>query len=254
MPYKHIAAHLNKTELACRLHFHQLSHGNARRKRRMSCSSGSSDPSPHQGALSESPVLRGKSRSLSPPMNAADLSSRPFSSDRPASRSMPAVPSPGQPAILPKPETWYAEESTPGYILDHGPPPLGNRNGRFAQLPPVTLSESRSMNVPPVTPLRLELGRLSPPSASLHTPAHVDLARLRRIYESHRDAFWYAIAEEYGGSSPVLLERAWKVGACCQHSESNPMTPMASPGKERKSPQDKTSISSILGEDLEPLR
>lgn len=27
MPYKHIAAHLKKTELACRLHYHQLSHG-----------------------------------------------------------------------------------------------------------------------------------------------------------------------------------------------------------------------------------
>ena len=32
MPYKHIAAHLKKTELACRLHYHQLSHGSHRRK------------------------------------------------------------------------------------------------------------------------------------------------------------------------------------------------------------------------------
>lgn len=30
MPYKHIAAHLKKTELACRLHYHQLSYGNKR--------------------------------------------------------------------------------------------------------------------------------------------------------------------------------------------------------------------------------
>ncbi|KAF1955129.1 hypothetical protein CC80DRAFT_113053 [Byssothecium circinans] len=39
MPYKHIAAHLKKTELACRLHFHQLSHGSHRRKRTLSVSS-----------------------------------------------------------------------------------------------------------------------------------------------------------------------------------------------------------------------
>jgi hypothetical protein len=42
MPYKHIAAHLKKTELACRLHFHQLSHGSHRRKRTSSVSSATS--------------------------------------------------------------------------------------------------------------------------------------------------------------------------------------------------------------------
>ena len=42
MPYKHIAAHLKKTELACRLHYHQLSHGSHRRKRTSSLSSSSS--------------------------------------------------------------------------------------------------------------------------------------------------------------------------------------------------------------------
>ncbi|MCJ1476426.1 hypothetical protein MMC13_005092 [Lambiella insularis] len=39
MPYKHIAAHLQKTELACRLHYHQLSFGTKRRKRNSSISS-----------------------------------------------------------------------------------------------------------------------------------------------------------------------------------------------------------------------
>lgn len=33
MPYKHIAAYLKKTELACRLHYHQLSYGNKRHRR-----------------------------------------------------------------------------------------------------------------------------------------------------------------------------------------------------------------------------
>lgn len=32
MPYKHIAAQLKKTELACRLHYHQLSFGNKRHR------------------------------------------------------------------------------------------------------------------------------------------------------------------------------------------------------------------------------
>lgn len=39
MPYKHIAAHLQKTELACRLHYHQLSFGTKRRRRTPSVSS-----------------------------------------------------------------------------------------------------------------------------------------------------------------------------------------------------------------------
>jgi hypothetical protein len=45
MPYKHIAAHLKKTELACRLHYHQLSHGSHRRKRTGSVSSSNSSGS-----------------------------------------------------------------------------------------------------------------------------------------------------------------------------------------------------------------
>ena len=39
MPYKHIAVHLKKTELACRLHYHQLSYGNKNRRRSASVSS-----------------------------------------------------------------------------------------------------------------------------------------------------------------------------------------------------------------------
>lgn len=39
MPYKHIAAHLKKTELACRLHYHQLSFGNKRHRHNASSSS-----------------------------------------------------------------------------------------------------------------------------------------------------------------------------------------------------------------------
>jgi hypothetical protein len=56
MPYKHIAAHLNKTELACRLHYHQLSHGSHRRKRTHSVSSVASSLS--TGSAAQTPDLR----------------------------------------------------------------------------------------------------------------------------------------------------------------------------------------------------
>lgn len=48
MPYKHIATTLKKTELACRLHYHQLAFGNKRRRRNHSSvtSLGSYVPSP----------------------------------------------------------------------------------------------------------------------------------------------------------------------------------------------------------------
>lgn len=52
MPYKHIAAHLKKTELACRLHYHQLSHGSHRRRRNSSVSSTASFGSVAQSVCS----------------------------------------------------------------------------------------------------------------------------------------------------------------------------------------------------------
>src|SRR3954470_5708001 len=73
MPYKHIAAHLKKTELACRLHYHQLSHGSNRRKRTTSISSGSSTSghSPILQTSIPSPIREHEdSRSISPPGSA----------------------------------------------------------------------------------------------------------------------------------------------------------------------------------------
>lgn len=60
MPYKVIASQLEKTELACRLHYHQLSHGGNRRKRTSSMSSSDSSPSTHS-------ILDPLRRSISPP-------------------------------------------------------------------------------------------------------------------------------------------------------------------------------------------
>ncbi|KAL8821920.1 MAG: hypothetical protein Q9223_000150 [Gallowayella weberi] len=54
MPYKHIATTLKKTELACRLHYHQLSFGSKRRRRTASVSSFAS--------CADSPVTPAKGR------------------------------------------------------------------------------------------------------------------------------------------------------------------------------------------------
>ncbi|KAL0635633.1 hypothetical protein Q9L58_005454 [Maublancomyces gigas] len=76
--YKKIASHLDKTELACRLHYHQLSHGGNRRKRNNSISSTSSNASATSPVASPSSgtPLASKTRSSSPqssfsPVNAS---------------------------------------------------------------------------------------------------------------------------------------------------------------------------------------
>ncbi|EOA86719.1 hypothetical protein ACJQWK_08892 [Exserohilum turcicum] len=70
MPYKHIAAHLKKTELACRLHYHQLSHGSHRRKRNNSVSSNAScsstGTSAAYGMVAEQDAYSQSSRHSSP--------------------------------------------------------------------------------------------------------------------------------------------------------------------------------------------
>lgn len=54
MPYKHIATTLKKTELACRLHYHQLSFGSKRRRRTASITS--------LASLANSPITPSESR------------------------------------------------------------------------------------------------------------------------------------------------------------------------------------------------
>lgn len=266
MPYKHIAAHLNKTELACRLHYHQLSHGSTRRKRTASFSSGSSgssgssDPSSNQaGASSSSPVFRGDTRSLSPSVVGGTYLPKPVNNDMQLSRIMSVERSPRLPAILPKPEGLpYPQQHVNEALARYS---MATPEPQYETLPPVYSHRigSPAAYQPAATPLRLDTSRLSPPSASVHTPAHVDLSRLRAVYEAHKSAFWAVIANEYGmNASPVALEQSWRSGACCQYSDSqgssNPITPVASPDKDRRaayrlSAQDKTRISSILDDD-----
>jgi len=56
MPYKHIAAHLKKTELACRLHYHQLSHGSHRRRRASTSTNSSTSSTSSKYSISQLPL------------------------------------------------------------------------------------------------------------------------------------------------------------------------------------------------------
>lgn len=150
------------------------------------------------------------------------------------------------PSMLPKAEGM-------GYGLGGESPQI--YPGVMEMAPAMGLSRS---STPLPWPGRLECARPGFPSSP---SGHVDLGRLRAIYEAHRTAFWTAVADEYGaGMAPLALEQAWKTGSCCppRGGTSNPMTPASSPPKEHRGRdgsggQDKTRILSILGVDMEPM-
>lgn len=101
MPYKHIAAHLQKTELACRLHYHQLSFGTQRRRRTLSVSSTRSIHQHAAGYESGEAPQRALPR-ISPPNN-------------PENRMSTSVNNPV--SILPKPVLGKQEETQPSPSL-----------------------------------------------------------------------------------------------------------------------------------------
>ncbi|KAI5851701.1 hypothetical protein DFP73DRAFT_165566 [Morchella snyderi] len=99
--YKKIASHLDKTELACRLHYHQLSHGGNRRKRNSSISSTSSNASATSpvASPSNSETQLTSKRSSSPqssfsPVNAAGAIQKVGSNMMPKIKGKPLLPKP----------------------------------------------------------------------------------------------------------------------------------------------------------------
>lgn len=257
MPYKHIAAHLKKTELACRLHYHQLSHGSNRRKRTTASSGSSTGHSPIMPTSIPSPIHESQSRSVSPPGSAGSYGPiSPVGIQLPAINANITGSSPRLPAILPKPAsmTLALNAAIHSPLTCGYPTPLSEP--RTATLPPPTAC-SASFPLPPQTatghgphcpPLRLDCS-----TAAAHQSGPVDMIRLQAVYSAHRASFWAAIAADYGGGvSPAVLEQAWKTGipGC-------PITPVASPDGEymRKTgmgSSDKTRISAILGIDASP--
>ncbi|KAL3421444.1 hypothetical protein PVAG01_07889 [Phlyctema vagabunda] len=220
MPYKHIAAHLKKTELACRLHYHQLSHGSNRRKRTTSVAS--ETPSAHQ-----SPTM---STRLPSPVNER------------------ASTAPNTP-----PTYSYSPQQSPAHIqLPAASTLLPSISQRPNQHPIAIL--------PKPSPIRRALSEATinqPLRLDTNGPHSVDQARLRLIYEAHRASFWSVIASEYGsGVSPFVLEESWK-STINLHA---PPTPCVSPDTfaYKAAPaqpdvkKDTTSISALLGIDASP--
>lgn len=234
MPYKHIAAHLKKTELACRLHYHQLSHGSNRRKRTTSVSSGSSTLSP----------MMHVSRVQSPIHESNSIPGSPESYTYSPETQQVQLPSAA--SLLPR-----SGSSSPQRTLGHP----------IAILPKPTLPRQVSST----PPLRLDCAI----PVSSHGSTSIDQKRLAYIYESHRAAFWGAVAAEYGhGTSPAALEDAWRYGNGTGSGSSSfnvnaPPTPCVSPDggnvyqREEKtsgmeSRPNATSISALLGIDASP--
>lgn len=257
MPYKYIAAHLKKTELACRLHYHQLSHGSNRRNKRaasVSSSGASNDHSPAVQVSTASPARESVSRSASPPGSSRSYSPPCNISGAPHGNhiQLPSIVGPGEvprlPSILPKPNRMSL------------PPPVSTYASPATEAPvsmPAPFHRRAASHHRTTPPLRLDCSGLPP--APAHTASHVDLSRLHSIYYSHRASFWTTIANEYGPNvSPTLLEKAWKTGTCCSPLSITPITPISSPGNAEKETQnqskgqDKTRISSILGIDADP--
>ncbi|KAK8101117.1 hypothetical protein PG999_011491 [Apiospora kogelbergensis] len=216
MPYKHIAAHLKKTELACRLHYHQLSHGSNRRKRTTSVSSNSSGHSPILPASMPTPIRE-----------AIQL---------PSIMTSGTDASPRLPAILPKPVAMSMSQL--GY------PTPGAETSRSLAPSPFPQQQTPTSHAPA---LRLDCSMPQPPT-------HIDLPRLHSIYAAHRNSFWGAVANDYGtGASPAFLEQAWK-SSVANGPAHTPITPTTSPNDRdiAYGKHDKTRISAILGIDANP--
>ncbi|KAI6382635.1 hypothetical protein MCOR25_000635 [Pyricularia grisea] len=277
MPYKHIAAHLKKTELACRLHYHQLSHGSNRRKRTTSVSSGSSTGghSPNMQATMPSPIH--ESRSVSPTGSAGS-----YRAGSPVGHGiqLPSImsasnnsnDSPRLPAILPKPASMGLTIPPPNSSRGYSSSALSESgmSHNAPLLPAANFAPSHSQTHHPS--LRLDCNVSLPlPQSAPHS--QIDLSRLSAIYSAHRTGFWSAIAAEYGpGVSAAALEQAWNnhaqpinkqqqqqpyhYGHQTPQQTVTPITPVLSPEDREaynmRAASDKTRISAILGIDADP--
>ncbi|TVY46272.1 hypothetical protein LOCC1_G004159 [Lachnellula occidentalis] len=244
MPYKHIAAHLKKTELACRLHYHQLSHGSNRRKRTNSITSSSAGSSAHSPVM---PTSMPSPISESAPLQPASPPTYTYSPQTPIHVQLPAAST-----LFPR-----STSNSPSRTLSHPVAILPKPS------PPRRALSDSAAN----PPLRLDCDVVSNPT----NVSSIDKERLRHIYEAHCGSFWGVIAAEYGaGVSPFLLEEAWKRGIATNapptpcispatHVISNgtyqgysaqPMQQLPTPVTENKNSA--TSISALLGIDASP--
>lgn len=199
MPYKHIAAQLRKTELACRLHYHQMSYGSNRRKRGTSVSSLNSSTSYTPGSSIQDP-----SPAHSPyvtPMTSPSTSPRTYASHLSDNLSSPPLYQGPQLPLLPKP------------VMSEGRPVLPS---------PSEWANNMRLNTELKLPSASELLR-SPP---------IDPSRLRDLYEAHRKNFWSQIANQYSPNSQISaqdLEAAFFAEHGAPSARGQPPTPEPSP-------------------------
>ncbi|KAF1990383.1 hypothetical protein K402DRAFT_324701 [Aulographum hederae CBS 113979] len=192
MPYKHIAAHLKKTELACRLHYHQLSHGSHRRKRTNSIGSSNSGGS---GSSGTSPNTR-------------------YSVNYDHDQYGNAV------AHYDSPNSYGDVSPNSRYSSSNSSPSRIHHKVLLPKPSPMSPNESPEQ---PIRGLRINTtGNMMPlPGSS------VDTDRLRAIYDARRNNFWSDIAAEYGQDvSPQQLEEIWRYSG---HPIARPPTPGDSP-------------------------
>ncbi|KAF1816018.1 hypothetical protein P152DRAFT_107819 [Eremomyces bilateralis CBS 781.70] len=195
MPYKHIAARLKKTELACRLHYHQLSHGSHRRKRTASVSSSAS-----------STVSSGSSVSYGqyPSSEATEYGTR-------------------SPSRQESPSSLGSTSPVQGFCSVNGSPHRGVAHSSHHKMLLPKPSQQSQQGTPEPSTEQFQLPALHNQSLRINTsdsilhgpqphdkPGPVDTDRLRAIYEAHRTSFWSVIAAEYGPDvSPAHLESIW---------------------------------------------
>ncbi|PUU76284.1 hypothetical protein B9Z19DRAFT_261136 [Tuber borchii] len=188
--YKKIASHLDKTELACRLHYHQLSHGGNRRKRNNSISSTSSNASvtsPVASPSSSTPLA--KTRSSSPatasfsPVNASGAIQKVGATTQPKIKGKP---------LLPKPHD-----------------PTG----------PTSTSPRKNLGSNKAKQLRVNCN-----------PDAIDKDKLIRIVEAQRASFWESVAAQYGGSVDAeYLQMCWQKGFTSTSSGTTPTSAITAP-------------------------
>jgi hypothetical protein len=193
--YKKIASHLEKTELACRLHYHQLSHGGNRRKRNNSVSSNGSNGSAASPATSPSAACPSSSSagtkafatSSFSPVNAAGAIQKPGAASNTLSKIK------GKP-LLPKPAD-------------------GPATGAGA------ISTPRRQNNGKGKPLRVHCN-----------PDSIDKEKLRRLVQLHEPKFWEMIAAQYGEQiDGEYLRTIWNKGALGTETPPTPAISPASP-------------------------
>lgn len=165
--------HLRKTELACRLHYHQITRGSHRRRRTASVSS----DTPH-GSLK---LLLDHSQ---------------HSVDDKANVAMGESP----------------ERDSPNSYASTGSAPRCSNTGVSPRRIRHTVPSSELTSIPlQETPKSNGWLRINTASDPANRSSAVDIDRLRAIYEAHCAPFWASIAVEYGSNMcSVQLEDIWR--------------------------------------------